>query len=141
MRIHLQRVDLQRAFQEVLKDAQPYMVDRVVQITHDPLPTVQGDSQALYLALDEYVAKALKFTRGQEKARIHVTGFNMRSKGKLFRLFGRLHSSKYYEGTGIGLVTVKRVCERFGGRVWGEGKVDQGATFWFAWPKQPSVVA
>lgn len=119
---------------------------------------MQGDSQALYLALDEYVANALKFTRGQEKARIHVTvrevegeyhlgvedngtGFNMRSKGKLFRLFGRLHSSKYYEGTGIGLVTVKRVCERFGGRVWGEGKVDQGATFWFAWPKQPSVVA
>ncbi|SMB86182.1 sensor histidine kinase [Deinococcus hopiensis] len=158
MRIHLQRVDLQRVFQEVLKNAQPYMVGRVVQITHDPLPTVQGDSQALYLALDEYVANALKFTRGQEKARIHVTvrevegeyhlgvedngtGFNMRSKGKLFRLFGRLHSSKYYEGTGIGLVTVKRVCERFGGRVWGEGKVDQGATFWFAWPKQPSVVA
>lgn len=158
MRTHLQWVDLQRVLREVLKNAQPVMADRDVQITHDAPPTVQGDSQALYLILDEYVSNALKFTKGREQARIHVvvremdgeyhigvedngTGFNMRSKDKLFQLFGRLHPSKEYEGTGIGLVTVRRLCERFGGRVWAEGKVGQGATFWFAWPKQPAVVS
>lgn len=60
-------------------------------------------------------------------------------KDNLFQLFRRLHSSKDYEGTGIGLMTVRRCCELFGGRVWAEGKPDQGATFWFAWPKQPKA--
>ncbi|GGO24649.1 sensor histidine kinase [Deinococcus humi] len=152
MRVHLRPIDLNRVLREVVKNAQPVMVDRNVQLSQDTLPTVQGDSQALYVILDEYVANALKFTKERELARIRVlvremaseyhigvedngTGFNMRQKDKLFRLFGRLHSSKEYEGTGVGLVTVRRSCERFGGRVWAEGKTGQGATFWFAWPK------
>ncbi|WP_110888953.1 ATP-binding protein [Deinococcus yavapaiensis] len=57
----------------------------------------------------------------------------------MFQLFGRLHPSSEYEGTGVGLVTVRRTCERVGGRVWAEGKPDQGATFWVAWPKQPTL--
>ena len=152
MRVRLRQVDLNRVLGEVLNNAQAVMADRNVQLSQDILPTVQGDSQALYLILDEYVANALKFTKGRENARIHVlvremaseyhigvedngTGFNIRQKDKLFRLFGRLHSSKDYEGTGIGLVTVRRCCERFGGRAWAEGRLGQGATFWFAWPK------
>ncbi|WP_234009288.1 ATP-binding protein [Deinococcus sp. NW-56] len=157
MRLGLRRVDLERVLREVLKHAQPMMADRHVHITHDPLPTVQGDSQALFVILDEYVANALKYSKGREIARIHLrvretdteyhigvedngAGFNMRQKDRLFHLFGRLHPSRSYEGTGVGLVTVRRLCERFGGRVWAEGKPDQGATFWFAWPKPPVLL-
>ncbi|MDL2345236.1 ATP-binding protein [Deinococcus sp. MIMF12] len=157
MRLALRRVDLGRVLGEVLKGLQPSFADRHVHVTHDPLPTVQGDSQALAVMLGEYLSNALKYTRTREIARIHVrvreteseyhigvedngAGFNMRQKDRLFQLFGRLHPSRSYEGTGIGLVTVRRLCERFGGRVWAEGKPDQGATFWFAWPKSPVIL-
>lgn len=157
MRVTVRPVDLNMVLGEILKNAQPLLLDRNVSITSDHLPTVQGDSRALYVVLDEYIANALKFTKAREAARIHVrvqetdseyrigvedngVGFNMRHKDKLFQVFGRLHPSTAYEGTGIGLVTVRRTCERFGGRVWAEGQVDQGATFWFAWPKEPDLL-
>ncbi|GGK33787.1 hypothetical protein GCM10008955_29800 [Deinococcus malanensis] len=156
MRVRLRPVDLNTVLREVRKNVRPVIADRNVQISSDLLPTVQGDPRALYVILDEYVANALKFTKERDVAHIHVrvqetdseyqigvedngTGFNMRQRDRLFQLFGRLHSSRVYEGTGIGLVTVRRSCMRFGGRVWAEGKVGQGATFWFAWPKEPSV--
>ncbi|MFC4427401.1 sensor histidine kinase [Deinococcus navajonensis] len=156
MRLRVRTVDLNSVFREVLKSVQPQLLERDIQISADRLPSVQGDTRALYVVLDEYLSNAIKFTKGHDPARIRVlvreaeteyligvddngAGFNMRQKDKLFQLFGRLHSSKIFEGTGVGLVSVRRACERFGGRVWAEGKVDQGATFWFAWPKEPRI--
>ncbi|MFC4639653.1 sensor histidine kinase [Deinococcus hohokamensis] len=156
MRLRLRTVDLNSVLDDVLKKAQPQLVDRSIQLSADRLPSVQGDTRALYVALDELVGNAIKFTRHRDPARIRIlaretatehligvedngAGFNMRQKDKLFQLFGRLHSSKVFEGTGVGLVSVRRACERVGGRVWAEGKVDQGATFWFSWPKEPTI--
>ncbi|EYB68109.1 hypothetical protein DEIPH_ctg026orf0001 [Deinococcus phoenicis] len=155
LRARMRSVDLGRVLREVLKDVQDQMAGRDVQVTSEALPTVYGDSQALQIILHEYLSNALKFTRTQPRIRLHVlvqeteteyrigvedngVGFNMRQKDKAFELFGRLHPSAEYEGTGLGLPVVRRLCERFGGRAWGEGKVDQGATFWFAWPKTPA---
>jgi signal transduction histidine kinase len=107
-----------------------------------------GDANLLAVALENLLGNAWKFTSRRDEAAIEFgavarnggvayyvsddgAGFDPRYADKLFGPFQRLHSSEEFEGTGIGLATVQRVVHRHGGRMWAEGEVGEGATFFF----------
>jgi signal transduction histidine kinase len=137
-------VDLSAIAQSVadaLKQSQP---DRPVKFDiRDGMKTF-GDERLLRAVLENLMANAWKFTRNRGDARIEVglrdgayyvrdngAGFDPSHAAKMFRPFQRLHSSREFEGTGIGLATVQKIIERHGGRAWAEGEVDKGATIYF----------
>ena len=120
----------------------------------DALPEAWGDPDFLAAILDELLRNAVKFTRRQAQALIEVSGrsengrtvysvrdngigFDPRYSSRLFGVFQRLHEEKDIEGRGIGLATVQRLVHRHGGSVWGESKLNAGATFFFSLPLRP----
>jgi DNA-binding response OmpR family regulator len=119
--------------------------DRRVEFTVDEGLTAEGDARLVAIAFENLLGNAWKFTGKSDPARIEVgvtadgalfvrdngAGFDMAYKEKLFGMFQRLHSRKEFDGTGIGLATVHRIIRRHGGKIWAEGAVGAGATFFF----------
>ena len=136
---------LAQSIAEELRKTQP---ERQVTFVVAPGLTTCGDTHLLRLLMENLLSNAWKFTGNRLKARIEFgvtqsdgkevffvrddgAGFESLYTDKLFNAFQRLHSSKEFEGTGIGLATVKRIINRHGGKVWAEGAVEKGATFYF----------
>jgi PAS domain S-box-containing protein len=146
-------VSLEQLVKEALNEVRPETEGRNMDWRVGALPNLYGDRAMLRVALVNLVANAVKFTRTRPQAQIEIgcadgkedeivvfirdngVGFDMKYVNKLFGVFQRLHRAEEFEGTGIGLATVQRIIHRHGGRVWAEGLVDRGATFYFSVPK------
>jgi two-component system, chemotaxis family, sensor kinase Cph1 len=112
-------------------------------------------SAASRIVLANLISNTLKFTRSRQQARIEIgsqpgqdsetvifvrdngVGFDMTYGDRLFGVFQRLHHADEFEGTGIGLASVRRIIARHGGRTWAQGEPGQGAAFFFSLPQKP----
>jgi len=143
-----ERVDLSSMAREIVVDIQRTTTDRQVEFAIAPGLEAEGDARLLRVVLDNLLRNGWKYTGKQPQPRVEFTavdengdrvfvikdngaGFDMKYADKLFGVFQRLHSTAEFEGTGVGLATVRRIITRHGGRIWAEAVVDQGATFYF----------
>jgi light-regulated signal transduction histidine kinase (bacteriophytochrome) len=142
-------VELDALVQETIRTLEMAVEGRNIAWRIAPLPRVIGDAAMLKQVFANLLGNAVKYTRPREAAVIEIgtageqdgrvivsvrdngVGFDMQYVDKLFGVFQRLHRADEFEGTGIGLASVRRIVERHGGRTWAEGKADQGATFYF----------
>lgn len=153
---HVTRTPLQRESVNLSALAESYIADlqqheptRAATIVITPQLVVQGDARLLRVVLENLLGNAWKYTSQQAQAQIAMgvdrqadgalvywvrdngIGFDMAYADKLFGAFQRLHTAAAFPGTGVGLATVQRIVQHHGGRIWAEGVVGQGATFFF----------
>lgn len=148
-------VDVNRLVDEVLDGFRDNPRTPAILWKKSTLPIVHGDPTLLRQVLENLLDNAVKYTRTREQPRIEIgwmtnrvdhqeeivifvrdngVGFDMRYVQHLFGVFQRLHRNEEFEGTGIGLASVRLIIHRHGGRVWAEGEVGKGATFFFSLP-------
>src|SRR6184192_949348 len=141
-------VDLSGMARDIASELQRAAPERQVEFAIAAGLKARGDARLLRVALDNLLRNSWKYTAKRPGARVEFAsvdanggqafavrdngaGFDMKYADKLFGVFQRLHSAAEFEGTGVGLATVRRIINRHGGRIWAEGAVDQGATFYF----------
>jgi len=149
--LRAERVDLSRMATTIAGELQQSQPERRAEFLIAPDLSAVGDPVLLHAAMENLLDNAWKYTSTRNATRIEVgqvvlrdesayfvrdngVGFDMAYVGKLFGAFQRLHRPAEFGGTGIGLATVQRIIHRHHGRVWAEGEVDRGATFYFTVP-------
>jgi signal transduction histidine kinase/DNA-binding NarL/FixJ family response regulator len=145
-------MDTNRPLQFALRNLEDKITSTNARIETSELPKIHGDPTQLAKVFECLIDNAIKF-RSQEDPEIHIScrceaghwifgikdngiGLDMKYAERIFVIFQRLHSRKYYEGTGIGLALAKRIIERHKGRIWVESTPAAGATFYFSLPQQ-----
>jgi signal transduction histidine kinase len=148
-----QKIDLTRLCASVYQDLSSERGERRIELRLQELPPANGDPALLRIVFVNLLSNALKYSRPREAVVVEVgvnaeregktpvyfvrdngVGFDMADADKLFGVFQRLHHAHEFEGTGVGLATVRRIIERHGGRIWAEAAPDVGATFFFTLP-------
>ncbi|EDY18755.1 histidine kinase [Chthoniobacter flavus Ellin428] len=144
--------DTSRIAREAFGTASASARERKIEFEVPSLPRVWSDELALRKALHELLANAVKFTARQATAHVTIAaqesdgeivltvgdngaGFEMEHSNQLYRLFRRMHRKQEFPGEGAGLAIVREIMQRHGGRVWADARVDEGATFYLAFPK------
>ena len=141
-------VDLSKIAGEIVAELERSTPERRVEFVIAQGLEARGDPRLLRVVLDNLLRNSWKYTAKQSRPRVEFAsvaengervflvrdngaGFDMRYADKLFGVFQRLHTAAEFEGTGVGLATVRRIITRHGGRIWAESAVDRGATFYF----------
>jgi PAS domain S-box-containing protein len=148
-------VDMQLMVDSVYRELINSPVQSNVEFHFHDLPTMECDAAMIRQVWINLIGNAIKFSSRKAKSIIEIgckteedemvfyvkdngAGFDMAYASKLFLVFKRLPATKDYDGNGVGLAIVKRIIELHNGRVWAEGKVNEGATFYFSLPGRPS---
>jgi two-component system sensor histidine kinase/response regulator len=151
--VELSDIDMDKLVKTVFDEVKVTNPEKKLQFNIKPLLPAHGDPGMIYQVFFNLLSNAIKFTKLKEAAVVEVgsysdgsknvyyvkdngVGFDMQYANKLFCAFQRLHTEKEFEGTGIGLAIVKRIVNRHDGKIWAEGKINEGATFYFTLPNQ-----
>jgi light-regulated signal transduction histidine kinase (bacteriophytochrome) len=149
--MHRERVDMGVLARAVSRELPVHPPQRVVEWQIPALPEVRGDGAMLRQVWVNLLSNAVKYTSRRDRAKIEVrcregdgelefsvhdngAGFDMKYADKLFGVFQRLHRSEEFEGTGVGLASVRRIVARHGGRTWAHGHLGEGAVIFFTLP-------
>ncbi|MGZ6225830.1 MAG: PAS domain S-box protein [Syntrophales bacterium] len=144
-------LEMEGIINDIWKEQQTINPERNMGLTVEAMPYGYGDRTLIKQVYANLIGNAVKFTKYKNPAQIKAggytkgneniyyvkdngVGFDMAYYDKLFGIFQRLHNNPDFEGTGVGLATIQRAVHRHGGRVWAEGKVNEGATFYFSLP-------
>lgn len=147
-------VDCNRVLEQVLDNLQAAIAEKNVVLTYDPLPTVVGSEVKLIQLFQNLIGNAIKFTHPGVTPHVSISvmqqdtkwlfsihdngiGIDAQNLEKVFDVFHRVHSTKDYPGTGIGLATCKKIVEIHGGYIWVESQLNAGTTFYFTLGMKP----
>jgi two-component system, chemotaxis family, sensor kinase Cph1 len=149
--MNIAEIDMDKLMHDVCKEIADANKARELEFRITGILPGCGDRTLIRQVLFNLISNAVKFTKNRKPGVVEMSsyleagkvvyclkdngaGFDMAYYNKLFGVFQRLHSNLEYEGTGIGLAIVQQIINRHGGRVWAEGEVDKGATFYFSLP-------
>jgi len=152
--LHREIVDVTALAESIVQDMRQKEPARNVEVVIQPNMAVHGDRRLVGDLFQNLIGNAWKFTSKTAQARIEIgqssggslatlyirdngAGFDMTYEQKLFKPFQRLHGAADFDGSGVGLATVARIVDRHGGRIWAEGKPNEGAVFYFTLPTAP----
>lgn len=151
LEIALSKIDMAKLALDAFEAIKPADADAKLHLEIEAMPIVSGDRTMMHRVLTNLLSNAIKFSLCKDAVHIIIggylegneavyyvkdngVGFDMRYAHKLFGVSQRLHGVDEFKGSGIGLAIVKRIVTRHGGRVWAEGKVNEGATIYFTLP-------
>ena len=144
-------IDFNKLVEPIIAETKQHAPPKT-QIVLNPLATTHGDPALLSQVYINLISNAVKYSAKKDNPKVEIgaeekddeivyyvkdngAGFDMQYAHKLFGVFQRLHSNEEFEGTGVGLAIVQRIIVKHGGKVWAEGKPDEGAAFYFSLPK------
>ncbi len=151
--IRCSNIDMSDLARAICNEMNLFSPEQTTQLKIDILPETMGDPAMIRQVWVNLLTNAYKFTRPKDKGVIEIgsiakedqnvyyvkdngVGFDMQFADKLFGVFRKLHSQEEFEGTGVGLAIAQRIVKRHGGRMWAEGKPNEGATFYFSLSKK-----
>ena len=152
LRMNLEEIDMNEIFKSVYDELLLNIpASRIINMKMQPLPTITGDKIMLRLLITNILSNSFKYTSTRKISKIDIeytqqqsnyvfcisdngVGFDMKYSSRLFQVFQRLHSSKEFEGSGVGLSICQRILKRHNGKAWMTGEVDKGASFYFSLP-------